>query len=176
MCHDKNRWALPVCGLIFLASGGCGKSAPKLYPVAGTVTFEGRAVEGASVLFIPQQGTPSVGVTDAAGKYTLITAGKPGAPEGKYDVTISKSSAGANPAGDEEVPMAQMAGGEPTEADLLKLQDQTTQIGQTMLDAVKADDPPSLLPARYGMPQGSGLSAAVTTDASKNVFDFPLMP
>lgn len=165
-----------TCGLLMLICAGCGRSERTLYPVEGTVTYDGKAVEGASVLFIPENGAPSTGKTDASGKYALITRGKAGAPEGKYDVTVVKHRGDANLAGDGEVPMAQMTGGEPTEADLQKLQDQTTGMGQMMVDAVKTGATESLLPEKYGIPKGSGLNATVTSDASKNVFDFPLMP
>ena len=175
MWHHS-RWGLAACGLLVMACAGCGASSPKLYPVEGTITYAGKAVEGAAVLFIPPSGAPSVGTTDASGKYTLITRGKPGAPEGKYDVTVSKQRGGTKAGGDEEVPMAQMTGGEPTEADLTKLQDQTMQIGDMMQDAVKDSNSEGLLPVRYGIPQGSGLNATVTSDKSNNVFDFALTP
>lgn len=165
-----------VCGLLALACAGCGASNAKLHPVAGMVTYEGKAVEGATVLFIPPGGAPSMGETDASGKYTLITRGKPGAPEGTYDVTISKKRGGTQVGGDAEVPMAQMSGGEPSEADLKSLQDQTTQMGEMMQDAVKEEGENDLLPVKYRIPQGSGLNATVTSDGSKNVFDFALVP
>lgn len=52
---------------------GCGGDAPKLARVTGTVTFGGRPLDGATVIFEPTGGglPPSVGTTDASGKYEL---------------------------------------------------------------------------------------------------------
>ena len=75
---------------------GCGDpNAPPLYPVTGTVTLDGQPLAGAGVMFFPREqtrGNACVGMTDAAGKYTLKPerTGGSGAPEGVFAVTISK--------------------------------------------------------------------------------------
>ena len=64
--------------------------------VTGTVTMDGKPVEGAQVTFTPQTGNPSneaYGRTDAEGKYSLrglIGGEKAGALAGEYKVTIMK--------------------------------------------------------------------------------------
>jgi hypothetical protein len=85
--------------LVLLASVGCDTSTPQ-HPVTGTVTYQGKPVEGANVQFIPSgEGMPGNGVTDASGKFTLATAGKPGAPAGDYKVTVVKVSGGSGGSG-----------------------------------------------------------------------------
>jgi hypothetical protein len=79
--------------LLFVACVGCDMS-PRLYPVTGTVTYQNGPVEGANVQFVPTQGISATGVTDASGKFSLMTAGKPGAAAGDYKVTVSKVSSG----------------------------------------------------------------------------------
>lgn len=72
---------------------GCGSD---LVSVTGTVTLDGKPLEGATVTFRPQEGEsdrPSAGVTDASGKYELkYTATEKGAKKGKHRVEISTAS------------------------------------------------------------------------------------
>ncbi|QDT77796.1 hypothetical protein Mal35_12240 [Gimesia maris] len=42
---------------------------PELGQVHGTITLDGKPLEGVSVLFEPESGRPSTAITDAAGKY-----------------------------------------------------------------------------------------------------------
>jgi hypothetical protein len=86
------RTILPA--LLALAVG-CGGGDPNLLPVGGTITLNGTALSGATVTFIPKDGTPGfggVGKTDAAGKYTLLGArdNARGVLPGEYRVVISK--------------------------------------------------------------------------------------
>lgn len=131
--------------LLFVACVGCDTS-PALYPVTGTVTHEDKPVEGANVQFVPTEGIPSNAVTDAAGKFTLMTAGKPGAAAGEYKVTVNKVSAGgaASTATPEDMKKMQMSGGMQSK---------------------------SLLPESYGSIQTTPLKATVKSD--KN--DIPLV-
>ncbi len=86
--------ALPFFLLLF--SGGCGKSYPgkeKLYPTTITVLESGTPVDGAVVILMRQAGEKlnTSGLTDATGKANIaVDAEWPGAPEGKYQVRISK--------------------------------------------------------------------------------------
>lgn len=67
---------------------GCG---PKLHPVTGTVTMDGKPVADADVLFTSNDGKHLAnGHTDDSGNFTLATGGNPGAYEGAYKVTVSK--------------------------------------------------------------------------------------
>jgi len=95
--------------MILLA--GCGRSAgpvahvEKVVPVAGTLTYLGNPLKDHQVAFLPTDGRrPAIGVTDAAGKFTLGT-NRPGdgAPPGSHKVAIvwvcpsSSSDAGQEP-------------------------------------------------------------------------------
>ena len=77
--------------LLFLLPAGCGSDT--LYPVEGSVTFNGQPARGATVVFFPEGDdsltavVPSGGVGDD-GTFTISTNGKPGAPAGKYRVVV----------------------------------------------------------------------------------------
>jgi hypothetical protein len=80
-----------LAALAVPALGGCG-GGPVLVGITGTVTLDGKPVEGASVTFMPQfAGQPALGTTDAAGKFTLTTHphGR-GAMPGTHKVTVRK--------------------------------------------------------------------------------------
>lgn len=166
------RLVLAVWGLLMMLSTGCGGSTPKLYPVSGTVTYEGKPLADASLLFIPQQGRPSVGTTDASGKYTMTTSGQPGAPAGTYSVTVSKSS-GQGSAGGESVQLPS-SDAQVSEEEVKKVQEQMQQ--QMMGMQQKQTRPKPAIPQKYALPEGSGLTAIVTADPAKNVFNFELTP
>lgn len=73
---------------------GSGEPAPKLVSVSGTITLDGKPLDGATLAFIPsksRQVQPSWAYTDAAGKYALKTPeGNSGVQEGEYRIVISK--------------------------------------------------------------------------------------
>lgn len=82
-------------GVACIAIAGCGGSGDQLdtYSVTGVVTYNGSAVEGASIGFVPEEaGKPSAfGRTDSDGTYTLTTyEADDGAPAGAYTVTVTK--------------------------------------------------------------------------------------
>jgi hypothetical protein len=88
---------LTAAGL--LAAVGCGDDGPRLAPVHGTVTLDGKPLAGKTVKFVPDPGTPGQGAgatTDAEGTYTLIAArpgatrDTPGAPAGAYRVVVEE--------------------------------------------------------------------------------------
>ncbi len=64
---------------------------PKLNPVHGTVTVDGKPLAHAVVVFLPafSVGTHSVGETGADGAYELAHAGRPGTGAGDYRVVVS---------------------------------------------------------------------------------------
>ncbi len=89
--------ALPVACLLILVVVGCGgrdPNLPKLVPVEGTVTLDGKPLGGTSVTFIPTgttRGNGAMGYTDAEGKYKLSDPrGGEGSPAGEYRVTCNK--------------------------------------------------------------------------------------
>jgi hypothetical protein len=79
---------------LVLFASGCGGS--KLIPVEGKVTVANQPLKTGNVTYHPDvaggnKGSyPSLpmGTIDETGKYTLSTGGKPGAPPGKYKVTV----------------------------------------------------------------------------------------
>ena len=83
---------LPYSLAVAILAAGCGPSRPTTMPVEGVVTLDGEPVEGASVMFAPEDGgRPALGVTDKGGKFALKTF-EPGdgALPGKHQVTVRK--------------------------------------------------------------------------------------
>jgi hypothetical protein len=68
---------------------------PKLVPVSGTVTVNGKPLEGALVSFQPdlsaKSGLPAQDVTGPDGNYLARTKGRSGVVPGKYHVVVTKS-------------------------------------------------------------------------------------
>jgi hypothetical protein len=81
---------LLVAGLLGMV--GCG---PSYKSVEGVVTLDGKAVEGATVVFVADDGSGNTasGLTDASGKFTLTAGNKKGAVAGNYKVLITKTKA-----------------------------------------------------------------------------------
>jgi len=77
--------------LLFIASIGCGGTSR--VPVQGVAKYKGKPIEGAQIVFFPENGdasiSPPYGTVDAQGNFQLETApGQPGAPPGNYRVTV----------------------------------------------------------------------------------------
>ncbi len=72
------------------ATSGCGKSGPyEVVEIGGTVTYEGRPVSGMGLIFTPEEGRPSLAITDQAGKFKLhYTQDESGAQVGKHQVVF----------------------------------------------------------------------------------------
>jgi hypothetical protein len=136
-----------------LISIGCDDSGLNLVPVEGVILFQGRPLQDAGVMFMPvdsAQGPPASGTTDAAGKFTLATANRPGAVVGKHRVAISKADAfGA------EVPIEHMEN-----PDLIRSR------------GVRVFQPKYHIPPQYAEVENSGLTATVNED--DNSFEFKL--
>lgn len=153
---------LSVC-LLSLCSFGCGGSSAgrvDVYPVTGTVKFNGAPVIGAFVSFTPQEGQPAAtGRTDDSGKYSLTTyEGSDGAAAGNYAVIVMKFNSGSAEAGDTEA-------GHITDANA------QAQASHSAKDAAGGDD--DLLPPSYADKATTPLKAAVKS-SGENVFDFEL--
>lgn len=94
------RWSvLLVSGTIALSVlAGCGgdkrgADAPKLVPVTGTLTLDGKPLGSALVTFIPSgstRGRGASGATDENGRFELSEEGNKGAPAGQYRVVCNK--------------------------------------------------------------------------------------
>lgn len=80
--------ALVVAGCLALVFSGCGK--PASMRVWGQVTWEGKPVEGGSIVFSPVEDTPgpSTGANIVDGKYDVAEKGGP-RPAGVYRVEIT---------------------------------------------------------------------------------------
>ncbi|MFM1801608.1 MAG: hypothetical protein RJA81_960 [Planctomycetota bacterium] len=84
---------------------GCRSSEPvnaipKLKPVTGKVSLNGKPLEGVIVTFLPKEegGSMTVGETDENGQYKLSYVGMPGCASGPYQVMLSyKTTADGKP-------------------------------------------------------------------------------
>jgi hypothetical protein len=87
-----SAFAIPLAFLLL----GCGKAEPPLPPMApvqGSVTLDGKPLESGHITLFPQFDSKvgmSAGEIDD-GEYVIYTAGKAGAPLGKYKVTVMPS-------------------------------------------------------------------------------------
>jgi hypothetical protein len=96
------RTALAVAlALVLFAAPGCstGGDIPKTYPATGTVRYEdGKPLPGGAIQFtsLTDSSLTISGKIDKDGSFSLRTihgnATEPGAPEGKYRVTIIPSA------------------------------------------------------------------------------------
>jgi hypothetical protein len=155
-----------VLATVMVTGSGCGPSYVK---AEGVVKLDGEPIEGATVTFMSEDGAKvSVGVTDAAGKFVLNTGDKPGAAAGTYKVTIVKTP--------------KIAGAEsmaPGNAEYLKqMKDQSKDaakaaaksgvfVGKYPGSGGGTSSGPlvkSELPAIYGTPNASPLSAKIPSD------------
>ncbi len=136
-----------------IAVCGCGDSLPDRVPVSGKVTYNGAAVEGAAVVFVPVEGGPAAtATTDAVGQFKLSTfEAHDGAVPGSYTISIAKTK---------------QTGGKVMTAD---------EEHEAVL-AGKEIQPPTfedLVPTRYKSSSTSGLAEDVTEDG-ENIFTFEL--
>ena len=78
-----------ICSL-FVAGAGCRKGNPNFAHVSGQVRLDGEPLPGALVEFEPEGGSPSYGLTDPYGRYTLrFNHEQVGALIGKHTVRIT---------------------------------------------------------------------------------------
>lgn len=71
-----------------VVAGGCGRG-PSLLEVTGTVSYHGKPVPKANVVFQPEEGPPAMAVCDEQGEFKLATDGRPGAVAGPTKVAVS---------------------------------------------------------------------------------------
>lgn len=155
MSRLNSRWlGFLVCALVLTGCSGSphDPNRPKTVPVSGTVTHNGKPVEGAAVTFMAQsaQGRGAIGRTDEAGRFTLTTFGaNDGAIPGEYRVKIAKT----------------VAEGTLSQEEAQKLQEK----GKPVPPPVERD----LLPVKYKKSETSTLTATVK-EAGDNDFPFDL--
>jgi hypothetical protein len=91
----KLRDVLSVALAVLLAGCNSEPQGPPLVPVEGTITFDGKPLGAADLMFVPQadtQGQGGVAQTDKEGKFALLSQDRKhkGAPVGSYRVIINK--------------------------------------------------------------------------------------
>lgn len=155
--HLLRVWpVLAGCG-IALGAVGCGSDdgRPPLARVSGTVTYKGKPLAGAAIVFLPEkQGIRSaLSVTDEQGRYKLWTYEKgDGAPVGNHQVTVALRG--------------------PPEKAALHPSVKGKNLGEAYYEQVAATGKP-LIPEKYFNPDTSGLTANVVK-GKDNVVDFDL--
>jgi len=162
------RFAFFALGVLLFATVlGCGRGDAAFRRVSGIINFEGKPLEGATVVFVPKDddGVAATGTTDAAGKYSLTstTAKKfgSGAKPGQYFVKITKSVSSADP--DQEA----FESGQITYEEF---QEKKARKGPFSMPGSK-----TLIPLRYANQLTSNLEALVE-DKKSNEFNFDLDP
>ena len=93
----QTRRAVAGCALLcaVAALAGCGGGKIKVYPVEGTVTYNGEPLAGVDVAFHPSDAKndtsyPPHATTDDQGKFKLMTFVKDdGAPAGEFKVAVA---------------------------------------------------------------------------------------
>jgi len=83
-----------MASIVFFAgckSGEESNGLPKLKPVSGTITLNGKPLEGVVISFLPtaEGGTMTVGQSREEGKYKLSYLGMLGCAPGQYQVMLS---------------------------------------------------------------------------------------
>ncbi len=141
---------------------GCnGDSGPKMAGVTGTVTFGGKPIAGATVTMHTDgvKAAPSLGFTDASGKFKMTTGGRPGVPVGNAKVAISKAA---------------VATGAPDMKDM-KPEDMMKMQQEAGGTTKKTEPPKPEIPLKYADATKSGLTATIDASESKNAFEFNLV-
>ncbi|MDB5311784.1 MAG: hypothetical protein JWO38_5986 [Gemmataceae bacterium] len=95
------------CGLLVVGCKDTGPALGTTAPVGGKVTVDGQPVTDGQVSLVPFDegistgGGVAAGKIDPAGGYKIFTAGKDGAPLGRYKVMVTPSMI---PTGDSKMP------------------------------------------------------------------------
>src|SRR5689334_17355476 len=77
---------------------GCGSGGPEIVEIEGTVTRAGKPVPNVRIYFMPDDGRPSWGVSDAEGKFMLdYDYDHDGAKVGRHKVWIQDESSNVDP-------------------------------------------------------------------------------
>lgn len=166
MFQPKWRLLVALVAVAFLIGCTAGTDRPKTVKVTGTVTYNGTAVDGATVTFGPAsaEGHAASGKTNASGQFTLSTFEQgDGAVPGTYIVTIFKTEGGETAAGtatDEDAAYREM---EAQGVDVL------SGTGGGAASEVK-----DLLPTKYKDPGSTPFKGQEVKETGENNFTFNL--
>ncbi|WP_425617705.1 hypothetical protein NA78x_001388 [Anatilimnocola sp. NA78] len=83
---------LGCLSLAVVAVTGCD-TGPKLFPVEGQVTLDGKPLEYGAIRVIPGAGRTASSDLDAQGRFKLMMDDKEGCPPGTHIVTIASQKA-----------------------------------------------------------------------------------
>jgi major membrane immunogen (membrane-anchored lipoprotein) len=147
---------LAVPALLVMASCGGDDGLGKRYPVSGTVTYNGKPLEKGEISFVTEDLTKNFGATGIItdGSYTLSTGGNDdGAQAGKYKVTIR--------AKEDYFAKAQ--------ADFQKESGKNNPKFPSHYTAKAEAAAKSLIPAGYGDPRTTTLTAEVKAQSSNSI-------
>lgn len=163
------RWAgcLALATLFLAGCGGDPHKAKRVatFAVKGVVNYQGKPVEGATVLFEKEDHSQSaVGVTDKNGNFALQTY-EPGdgAPAGSYYVTIKKLEAKT----DNKAAAA-------TDSGEYKGVEEVVSVDTATGEAIPEAAPKNLIPEKYSNPVTSGFKetiSAAKTDLKYDLVD-----
>lgn len=141
--------------LVGIAGCGSGDGNPPTYPVTGTVTYQGKPVEGADIVFVPStpEALAAFAKSDADGKFAMRTF-EPGdgVVAGSYKVKVVK----LEPGDVEETPVFESSEEE----------------AEFYVEGDPVTPPKNLLPRKYADHNASGLT--VTVAAEPLTFDIQL--
>jgi hypothetical protein len=139
---------LPLTAILIAGLGCAGDNG--LAPVTGKVTYQGKPVAGATILFMGDEtARPATAISGPDGSYSLRTLDAAGAAPGKYTVVVSKIDTPAE-------------AGEPP-----SMEEAAKQAGRP------PPPPKRLLPAKYGEAATSPLKYEVLP-GQKNAYDINL--
>lgn len=152
--------------MLNLGCSGSDSGREKTYPVKGTVKLNGKAVEGATVMFQLTEGKENaIGSTDLEGKFSLsMFRPNDGAIAGQYKVSISKFDV-------EPVKSSALVPGQINSGDLPA--EYAPPAAGSGTAAKGSTGPKNALPAKYSNADSSALRATIEANG-KNEFDFDL--
>jgi hypothetical protein len=150
-----------------LLLGGCD-SGPKIAPVRGYVTYNGKPVTVGKIWFYPEFGRPALGVLGADGTYVLGTnTPDDGALVGVHRVTIHSTKVGPGS-------IASLSNPQSWEEEKAAVQELTERQKKGLpvkwLVAGKID---WLVPKKYFRPETSPLTATVENKKNEINFEIP---
>ena len=154
------RTAFAVC--LCLAIGCSSKAELKLVPADGVVTYMGKPLSGATVLFSPEKGPLATGNTDKEGKYELKTGTQRGVTPGLAKVAVMMAREG-------ELEGATGVSRQPkTAAESQEYMKNATDLRKSIASGKTDIKPKSLIPEKYGNVETSGLSFPIKAEGANH--------